>query len=99
MLLLKEIATKDEIREAMVEAQQLLDDNIAEALRQAERIQDHTEPSRRNRQTELSRDIASRDRGNRSFDWSSMCRRSTFSTRTSRSLSGSSTVCSGIRRS
>ena len=40
MLLLKGIATRDEMGEAMAEAQQLLDDNVAEAIRQAERIQD-----------------------------------------------------------
>lgn len=40
MLLLKNIATKEEMSEAMVEAQQLLDENISEAIRQAKRIQD-----------------------------------------------------------
>jgi hypothetical protein len=40
MLLLKNIATKDEMREAMVEAQQLLDENITEAIRQVRKIED-----------------------------------------------------------
>ncbi len=40
MLLLKGIATREEMRDAMAEAQQLMDDNIAEAIRRAERIHD-----------------------------------------------------------